>query len=226
MPWPTGQTPNLRTSDIPRVNGRWSGPPKADRECAVCGTRFSPRTDTQSLCGTSCRGRWLNSLKAPQVPLPLPCVRCGDTVLTKLRSRHNVLCSACGGQRSITCAYCGTEFIGSGEQRFCSHKCGGHVNKPARGKMGINAARRAVQARDGRKCLDCGTTEGRFIDIHHLIRREDWVGPGSPDDPANLVTLCRRCHATRHAATGLHSKIWQLGLAAYRAQRDQENGTP
>lgn len=58
-------------------------------------------------------------------------------------------------------------------------------------------AKKIVAARDGGKCLKC---LGEATDIHHRIPR----GMGGTSDPernyglANLVSLCRECHAWAH----------------------------
>jgi len=55
--------------------------------------------------------------------------------------------------------------------------------------------RAVVLARDNRRCKQCGElcAEGE-ADVHHLVPR----AAGGIDDPANLITLCDGCHATRH----------------------------
>lgn len=63
---------------------------------------------------------------------------------------------------------------------------------------GFNSAvKKAVLMRDAHRCCDCGTPLGRGAqkpNIHHL----DLAKTNS--DPANLIALCARCHATRHWA--------------------------
>ena len=60
---------------------------------------------------------------------------------------------------------------------------------------GWRSLRAAVLARDGYRCRECGETA---TDVHHVIRRAD----GGTDDPANLVSLCRGCHAHHTAVEG------------------------
>lgn len=53
--------------------------------------------------------------------------------------------------------------------------------------------RNAVCERDGWRCLWCGKA-GR-LEVDHIVPRSQ----GGTDDPANLRTLCRKCHGKRHA---------------------------
>src|SRR6266849_7170776 len=57
------------------------------------------------------------------------------------------------------------------------------------------AVRAVVLARDSHVCRACRETcsQGE-ADVHHLVPR----AAGGIDDPANLITLCDGCHATRH----------------------------
>lgn len=49
-----------------------------------------------------------------------------------------------------------------------------------------------VKSRDGYTCQVCGSHER--LEVHHIIPR---AGGGS-DRPANLITLCEKCHDTHH----------------------------
>ena len=52
--------------------------------------------------------------------------------------------------------------------------------------------RQSVLARDGHKCIECGSTEE--LNVHHVLP-EKYGGKYSPE---NLITLCRTCHSTKH----------------------------
>jgi 5-methylcytosine-specific restriction protein A len=54
--------------------------------------------------------------------------------------------------------------------------------------------RRALLARDGPGCVDCGSLEGPF-EIDHLIP----LSEGGSDAIENLQTLCVICHAAKSA---------------------------
>ena len=51
-----------------------------------------------------------------------------------------------------------------------------------------------IRDRDGNKCTQCGSTEK--LHVHH---RDNTGGTTEADnDPANLITLCRKCHMMHH----------------------------
>ena len=55
-----------------------------------------------------------------------------------------------------------------------------------------------VLERDGRKCQECGSD--RRIDVHHKKPIRLFGGDSKlANDPRNLITLCRKCHATADA---------------------------
>ena len=54
-----------------------------------------------------------------------------------------------------------------------------------------------IKERDYYRCRACGY--GQNLHVHHIIYRSH----GGPDEPWNLITLCKRCHDTAH---GLNSK--------------------
>ena len=59
-------------------------------------------------------------------------------------------------------------------------------------QLGYSNVKAYVKARDSFRCWSCGTSE--HLEVHHIIRRRD----GGSDRPANLITLCERCHTAHH----------------------------
>jgi ATP-dependent DNA helicase RecQ len=59
-------------------------------------------------------------------------------------------------------------------------------------KANWNTIRTFVLKRDGYRCVECGASQN--LHVHHLVPRH----LGGSDEPANLITLCAGCHATRH----------------------------
>ncbi|MGE5610162.1 MAG: HNH endonuclease, partial [Bacillota bacterium] len=66
-----------------------------------------------------------------------------------------------------------------------------------------------IKARDGFRCVHCGRAgkeldagNGVQLDVHHVVAVRD----GGPDDDANLVALCRRCH--NRIEHGREELIW------------------
>ena len=58
--------------------------------------------------------------------------------------------------------------------------------------MGYDNVKAYVKARDGFRCWNC-SAHGP-LHVHHIIRRID----GGSDRPANLITLCEKCHTDHH----------------------------
>lgn len=70
----------------------------------------------------------------------------------------------------------------------------------------------AIRMRDGFQCRRCGweaLTDGRGQVDHCLPRRI-----GGTDDPANLTTLCRRCHAWKSHA--LEPALYRGDVLAFK----------
>ena len=63
----------------------------------------------------------------------------------------------------------------------------GVVDRPTPDRM-----RQEVLVRDGRCCIHCGRRQDLWV--HHMI----WRSRGGSTTPANLVTLCDRCHGMVH----------------------------
>lgn len=54
--------------------------------------------------------------------------------------------------------------------------------------------RASVMARDRHRCASPGCGATHFLEVHHIVPRS----AGGPNEAANLVTLCSRCHAFAH----------------------------
>lgn len=67
----------------------------------------------------------------------------------------------------------------------------------------VLAVRRAVRARDGRRCRCCGGREN--LHMHHLTYRSQ----GGKWETSNIVSLCTYCHSLLHA-----KQLWILGKDA------------
>ena len=81
------------------------------------------------------------------------------------------------------------------------------LKKVKRIKLGIQAYRRIMKRvleRDDWRCQKCGSLEN--LQIHHQIKRSQL----GDDAPANLVTLCARCHMAEHEHLGFGGKATQI----------------
>ena len=59
-------------------------------------------------------------------------------------------------------------------------------------QLGYSNVKAYVKARDGFRCWNCGSHE--HLHVHHIVQRKD----GGSDRPANLITLCEKCHENHH----------------------------
>ena len=59
-------------------------------------------------------------------------------------------------------------------------------------QLGYENVKAYVKARDNFTCWNCGGHE--HLEVHHIVQRKD----GGSDRPANLITLCERCHTHHH----------------------------
>jgi 5-methylcytosine-specific restriction endonuclease McrA len=81
------------------------------------------------------------------------------------------------------------------------------------------ALRRAVLARDQHRCRAPGCGSRKFLEVHHVIPREQ----GGPHTADNLVTLCSRCHKFLHERPEVP---WAKGLIEKRPGSAREPGRP
>ena len=59
-------------------------------------------------------------------------------------------------------------------------------------QLGYANVKAYVKARDNYTCWACGAHEP--LHVHHIVQRKD----GGSDRPANLITLCKKCHEDHH----------------------------
>ena len=142
------------------------------------------------------------------------------------------------------CSYCHKEFynkIGHWRAKkakygpFCSHKCYGKwrtenlfgKNSPnwlggvsgPRGMRAWKKARKDAFERDGYQCAQCRKeSDGRNLDVHHIVPVDFFNDPLEAHVFKNLVTMCRKCHAAEHKLTeaqlkGLKSRWSSTGKA-------------
>lgn len=119
------------------------------------------------------------------------------------------------------CAYCGKPFhvspsaFQNGEGKYCSNRCRGldhriDLNRETNGhwydRRTWREIRELILKRDNYTCTKCGATD-KQLHVHHLIRRKARGG----ENPENLTTLCRTCHAIEDA-----KQFRELGLKRIR----------
>lgn len=123
------------------------------------------------------------------------------------------------------CSYCGKPITRQRyeiESRskfgpFCNHICYGQwrienlagENSPSwKGGYELwydgnwKSQRAKARKRDNHTCQECGRTAqswGYALDVHHIVDYDCFDNPKQANRLENLVTLCRNCHAKRHA---------------------------
>jgi 5-methylcytosine-specific restriction endonuclease McrA len=79
------------------------------------------------------------------------------------------------------------------------------VSEKQRAKLAAyTVTRLEVADRDKRRCRVCGR---RATDTHHILYRSQ----GGPDEPWNLICLCRACHELVHREG---PAVWRTKLHA------------
>jgi len=125
-----------------------------------------------------------------------------------------------GSTLSLTCSECGKIFtrakslhVEGQKHVFCSKECQDkNIDYILRGEehyryidgkssnwrgFGWTPIRKHVRERDNNTCYLCGITKdelGHELDVHHLVRFEDFEDPDEANDYANLISLCPSCH--------------------------------
>jgi len=130
-----------------------------------------------------------------------------------------------GRTLSLTCSECGKTFERAkstyehdnkeGGHVFCSRECQDkNIDYILRGEdhyhyidgkssgyrgKGWNKIRKRIRERDKHTCYLCGKTRediGKELDVHHLIRFEDFEDENDANQGYNLISLCPCCHHT------------------------------
>ncbi|NLX47352.1 MAG: HNH endonuclease [Euryarchaeota archaeon] len=98
-------------------------------------------------------------------------------------------------------------------EEYLTIEPGSELYEPVR-KWLWRRIRRYIKRRDGGRCTDCGVdVKGRRVpfEIHHIVPRSQ----GGTEHPANLRTLCSKCHR-RYTKELLESNAQRRRLAAAR----------
>ena len=117
-------------------------------------------------------------------------------------------CDTC--RRAFVQTSRGEKEIGSAQ--LAAIACDAVVARPGARNQGMiaPAVRAAVLARDRHRCRAPGCVNTRFLEVHHIVAREQ----GGSNRAENLVTLCSSCHRQWHAR----------GLGAHFLRRGRPGG--
>jgi len=178
--------------------------PKRKVRCEICGKVFdvkSSRADTARFCSWKCKVKGHSKdMGGAQHP-------------------------AWTGNTRI-CEHCGKEFHvkpsaeKNGDGKYCSMACY-NASKPERWMGESNPRwrgghdryrgrnwqrqRRRARRRDAYTCQSCGVKEsdyGRQLDVHHMVPFADFADYRKANELANLMCLCRECHARHEVEDG------------------------
>jgi len=160
---------------------------KNAKNCEICGAPM-PGKRHNKYCSPECRKVSLDQMKENGF------LKCRGKVVRYLKP--------------ITCAECGVDFQPiSHLTTYCSRECADIAHaKRMRGagnsnyKDGTNIIytrlfdemRPMIFERDNHSCAVCGFTQNLLV--HHINEIK------TVDEPTNLITLCKPCHATHHGS--------------------------
>lgn len=177
---------------------------RTQRQCKECRKDFWPRHGKHVYCTRTCH--LLGVGLRPRL-IRLPCGHCGK-VIGRYRYRTSRV-----------------------KQSFCSRECSskamsgtGHPfwrggSDPNRGSKWHKLAE-SIRKRDGYRCQRCNKTqkqEGKGLSVDHIIPWRLFKVEAEANDPKNLVSLCRVCHAIK---TNTYERAYingdVLGMEQYR----------
>jgi len=118
---------------------------------------------------------------------------------------ENVYFDAPVYEQENQCPWCG-EPVNNKRRRYCSDECRQLFANATVWNRGRDPYSLRILYRDNFTCQDCGVflavvNEHEMAipidngaEVHHIVP----VSDGGGDEPTNLVTLCKKCHAERH----------------------------
>lgn len=196
---------------------------KKIRACVRCGSPLSHR-NSRRFCSWKCFQLDLKENPRPSSAIEIKCQVCGRPIFVTAsgiranRKFCSYRCLGIGKRRevSVVCQKCGKQFTKkvSRSRRFCSAAC----SRAVRGKEHHNwqggriksrgpdwsQQRRLAIKRDRGRCQRCGG-KGNQVDhilpfAYVLMLRRSGITDKSPNDLANLMTLCATCHGMKRGA--------------------------
>lgn len=183
-----------------------------NQTCQHCGkplTKYQ-RLKGQTFCSRRCFGIAHRGLRTRKHKA---CPTCGNLFLPKSNrikycSRECYYASYC--QKEFTCKQCGKTMPGRPDRVFCSSECYAKFRAEQAALLlpygpNWNRQRRKALKRANYTCEECGgTTNGRNLDVHHIIPFEEFglERYKKANALSNLTALCRSCHMKAHADWG------------------------
>lgn len=189
------------------------------RFCKFCKLKFTPERPGRCLCSLECRQRYVRRGRYKK------CCNCKQEFY-KPPSVDAIYCSKkCQiehkyGWNTLQCDNCHKGFTRRKSTRkfktkFCSATCmrtyfRKHRHPSWRGERkgdrgpDWRVVARKARKRDSNTCQVCGKKEefGKRLNVDHIIpyRIAKSIPGKNPNDPVNLISLCRSCHSKKTAA--------------------------
>lgn len=204
------------------------------RPCVGCKRLFLPRRGHIRACSVRC-SRAASMLAKRQ---PRPCPTCQVAYVPKRQrggtwakfcSHRCALVSKQPQMIEVTCAQCArmfsrrdTKHVRRYRVHFCNIVCRGKFVKgpnhalyrgdcdPNRGRAWTRLAE-SIRSRDGHVCQRCGRTQeenGQRLSVDHIRPWRSFSDKAIANEPSNLTSLCRSCHAQKTAAA---ERLWLKG---------------
>lgn len=187
--------------------------PEGMKVCRSCHetkpfSAFARRTDTGGY-----RNQCMDCRNSGQVSAR--CAGCGST-FARLGTTERDLCARCRPPLTKPCATCGTEFVGSMDQRrYCSPGCRDTALDAKRRTTRQKVRLEALQAYGGTtpQCVCCGEGQLLFLALDHIdggghAQRKETGGGGfytwlrRHNYPAGFRVLCHNCNFGRQINGG------------------------
>lgn len=116
-------------------------------------------------------------------------------------------------QEKKVCKYCGKEFMGGGNAKYCSERCSRLAQ--------INPHYFTVFYRDHFRCRYCGKTpaDGVKLTIDHVYPKSE----GGTNQKLNVVTACKECNSHKSSTIWPKERIKEIWWQNKKLQNKAEN---
>lgn len=111
---------------------------------------------------------------------------CSTTCYRKYKTKQQV-----ASEQHGECQTCSGPLYNK-QRKYCSHTC--YMERKKRNgayQGGWSKAKRAIKARDGNWCQNCGSVK-KTTDVHHIDH------DATNNEMSNLILLCQPCHSHYH----------------------------
>lgn len=157
--------------------------------CNVCGAKMT-KAHGKRQCSPECaevaKGRWREIMAGQRLNLPdTKCEECGAPVAQRTRAQVRRFCS-------VECKDAAHSKLMTGDGNPGWRGGVAQARYQPEVLSAFNAIRPLIVSRDEGCCVVCRSQDG--LSVHHIDMDT------TNNEMANLVTLCRECHTTIHAA--------------------------